>query len=129
MSDHSNVAPKPDYQKPVVQPAAQPVAQPVFQPRPAAVPSSSASQSIVTSEIERLLVSSDRLLKSQLERIVTEEAAYETARTQMMNDYNAKVAKLDHDTKEALFRLGVGHEQTIAEIKRFIAKLNALREA
>lgn len=95
---------------------------PTVQPSPA-------TQSIVTGEIERLLMTSDRLLKNQKDRIINEEAHYETTRTQIMNDYNAKVAKLDHDTKEALFQLNANHEQTIAGIKRLITKLTALREA
>jgi hypothetical protein len=97
------------------------------QPRP--VPPSPAATAMVTSEVDRLLVTSDRLLKSQQDRLVAEEAAYETMRTQIMNDYNGKVAKLDHDTKEMLFQMHVEHEQKVADIKRLITKLTALREA
>ena len=137
MSDQNqnSVAPKPDYQKPVVQPAQpQPAA---FPPRaalpardvPWTAPAPAVATSLVTADIERLLATGDKLLKNQQERIVNEEAQFETTRTQIMNDYNAKAAKLDHDTKEALFQLATNHEQTLAGIKRLIAKLNAMREA
>lgn len=124
MSDQSNKS----------EPAVQPPAQPAFpqsyqQPRPAPVPPSPAATAMVASEVERLLVTSDRLLKNQQERLVAEKAAYETTRTQLINDYNAKVAKLDHETKEALYQLHVDHEAKISDIDRLITKLTALREA
>lgn len=107
--------------------------QPAFQQpapaRPAHTPPSAGTTAMVTSEVERLLATGDRLLKNQQERVVQETAAYETTRTQLMNDYNAKVAKLDHDTQEALYQLHVEHEAKIADIKRLIAKLTAMREA
>ena len=115
--NQESVAPKPDYQKPVIQPRAAPV------------PPSPAATAMVTSEVERLLVTRARLWPTQQDRLVTEEANYETTRTAIMNDYNGKVAKLDHDTKEVLFQLHVEHEAKITDIKRLIVKLTALREA
>lgn len=123
MSDQSNKS------EPAIQPPAQPASFPQSYQQPRPVPPSPAATAMVTSEVERLLVTSDRLLKSQQERLVTEEASYETRRTEVMNDYNSKVAKLDHETKEALYQMHVEHEAKIADIKRLVTKLTALREA
>jgi len=93
------------------------------------VPQSPAATAMVVSEVERLLQTGDRLLKNQQDRLVREEADYETTRTHIMNEYNSKVAALDQATKETLYQLHVEHEQKIADIKRLIVKLTAMREA
>lgn len=84
---------------------------------------------VATTEIERLLATSERLLKNQQRRLVSEQVGYETTRTAVLNDFKARSAQLEHDVKEELFLLQRDHEARLHEINRLIAKLTALREA
>lgn len=84
---------------------------------------------IIATEVERLLATSERLLRVQQQKVVQEKANYETTRTALLNEFKSKVAEFEHDTKEALFLLQQEHEARVHAIERLIAKLTALREA
>lgn len=84
---------------------------------------------VSATEVERLLHTSERLLKNQQRRLVQERAAFETARTVVLNDYNAKVAQLEQNVREELTLMKRDHDIKVHDIERLIAKLTALREA
>ena len=80
-------------------------------------------------EVDMLLATGERLLRTQRDRLVAEKATYEMARTNLLNAYQANLAKLHQDTADAATALHAEHERKVNEIERLIAKLTAMQEA
>ena len=84
---------------------------------------------VAGTEIDRLLATGERLLKSQQERMLTEESDYQRRRVAMADQFRVHMERLRQDAEDQLRTLDSEHEAKMARMRNLIAKLKALREA
>lgn len=80
-------------------------------------------------EIDRLLATGERLLKSQQERMLAEESTYQHRRIQLADRFRVQMERLRQDAEDQLRTFNSEHEAKMARMRNLVAKLKALREA
>ena len=82
-----------------------------------------------STEIERLLATGERLLRSQQERLLNEESKYQTMRIEIMDSYRVQLERIRQEAEDRLRVLDSEHNVRMSGIRNLIGKLKAMREA
>lgn len=80
-----------------------------------------------SSEVESFLANGSRLYDKQRKRILALETAAEFDRVKLIDDYRVKLRDLEHEANEALRAFDIQHESDLANAKRILDALSAMR--
>jgi hypothetical protein len=83
----------------------------------------------VPSDMEKLMATGERLLKSKIDEHLREVSAYEMQRLELIDSYRVRIERLRIEAEDQLRTLAKTHADKMNAIEHLIGKLKAMREA